>query len=85
MLANLDQIESNRAMQEWLPPPDWMKNESIRIPQDPFANDTNKNILLFNLTADPLEEHDLSEEYPDVVEQLLQRYPLYFMISLLLH
>ena len=68
-----------RAMQEWLAPPDWMKNDSIRIPQDPFANDTNKNILLFNLTADPLEEHDLSEELPEVVNQLLQRYHTFIL------
>ncbi|XP_028329367.1 arylsulfatase I-like [Gouania willdenowi] len=32
-----------------------------------------KNIWLFNITGDPYERHDLAEQEPDVVQQLLER------------
>ena len=37
----------------------------------------NKNIWLFNITADPTEHHDLSDSHPDIVKQLLDRLAFY--------
>lgn len=36
-------------------------------------NSTHKSVWLFNITADPCERHDLAEQRPDVVQQLLAR------------
>ena len=36
-----------------------------------------KNIWLFNITADPTEDNDLSETHPQVVKQLLDRLQYY--------
>ncbi|XP_030849646.1 arylsulfatase B-like [Strongylocentrotus purpuratus] len=38
----------------------------------------NQKVLLFNITADPLERTDLSGKYPDVVDELLQRLEEYY-------
>lgn len=43
----------------------------------PFKNSTHKNIWLFNITADPCERHDLADQRPDVVQQLLARLAFY--------
>lgn len=36
-------------------------------------NSTHKSVWLFNITADPCERHDLAEQRPEVVQQLLAR------------
>ena len=36
-----------------------------------------KNIWLFNITADPTEHHDLSDSHPEIVKQLLDRLDFY--------
>lgn len=36
-----------------------------------------KNIWLFNITGDPYERHDLADQRPDVVQQLLARLAYY--------
>ena len=41
----------------------------------------NQTVWLFNITADPLEEWDLSEMYPDVVNRLLNRLNEYYQDS----
>ncbi|XP_056913973.1 arylsulfatase I-like [Takifugu flavidus] len=43
----------------------------------PYKNSTYKNIWLFNITADPCERHDLADQRPDVVLQLLARLAYY--------
>ena len=35
-----------------------------------IGGDEPKNIMLFDIEADPAEQHDLSEKYPDVLERL---------------
>ena len=42
---------------------------------------TDKNIWLFNITADPREQHDLSESHPDIVKELLNRLKYYHSTS----
>ena len=58
-----------------MPPP-----ESELFPVYPNAPDS-KRIWLFNITADPLEQNDLSNVYPDVVEELLKRLDDYYQGS----
>ncbi|KAK6182985.1 hypothetical protein SNE40_010544 [Patella caerulea] len=55
----------------WIAPPE-IHNES-RL--DPSPKD--KNVWLFNIPKDPNENHDLSEEYPDIVDKMLDRLSYY--------
>ncbi|KAK7491342.1 hypothetical protein BaRGS_00017443 [Batillaria attramentaria] len=61
---------------EWTPPPE----EDNLLPTS-FSSDSPsadaQNVWLFNITADPEERHDLSQQYPDVVKKLLQRLQYY--------
>ena len=41
----------------------------------------NQTVWLFNITADPYEEKDLSDQYPDVVEELINRLSVYYLDS----
>ncbi|XP_040911133.1 arylsulfatase I-like [Toxotes jaculatrix] len=42
-----------------------------------YKSSTHKNIWLFNITGDPYERHDLADQRPDVVQQLLARLAYY--------
>ncbi|XP_054870617.1 arylsulfatase I-like [Amphiprion ocellaris] len=42
-----------------------------------YKTSTHKNIWLFNITGDPYERHDLADQRPDVVQQLLARLAYY--------
>ena len=60
----------------WIPPPEsntQLLACPISVPQ--------KRIWLFNITEDPLEKTDLSDEYPDVVDRLLNRLDEYYQDS----
>ncbi|KAK7488997.1 hypothetical protein BaRGS_00017451 [Batillaria attramentaria] len=69
---------------EWTPPPE--KDNPLppstysSYPFDPpfsTSPSADKNVWLFNITADPEERYDLSQQYPDVVKNLLQRLQYY--------
>ena len=57
----------------WIPPP---SDSLIFIPTS-LDDAPQKNIWLFNITADPNERSDLSQSHPDVVKQLLERLAFY--------
>eukprot|EP00057_Strongylocentrotus_purpuratus_P005794 XP_003731776.1 PREDICTED: arylsulfatase B-like [Strongylocentrotus purpuratus] len=59
----------------WKPPPE-SGLHTIYPVQKP-----KQKVWLFNITADPLEENDLSDTYPDVVAQLLHRLQYYYKDS----
>ena len=40
-----------------------------------------QTVWLFNITADPYEENDLSDQYPDVVETLVRKLDGYYLGS----
>ena len=46
-----------------------------------FEECTDKNIWLFNITADPTEQYDLSQSHPGIVRQLLDRLKYYHSTS----
>ena len=52
-------------------PEGYCSNPSHRI------RNKDKNIWLFNITADPTEDHDLSDSHPDIVKKLLDRLAFY--------
>ncbi|GFN82783.1 hypothetical protein PoB_000928900 [Plakobranchus ocellatus] len=52
---------------DWTPPPDGRQYTLPKVKEDPL-----KNLWLFNITADPTEHTDLSEEKPDVVVSMLK-------------
>ena len=58
---------SRSAGQRGTRPDRWMMVP--RAPEEP----EDKNVWLFNITADPNEQTDLSEQHPEVVQQLLER------------
>ena len=58
---------------KWTPPP----HLEGQISQPPYFKNEEQNVWLFNITADPTEHHDLSESYPEIVKQLLDRLAYY--------
>ena len=48
-----------------------------RLSKAPESRQHLKNIWLFNITADPNEQQDLSESHPQIVRQLLDRLAYY--------
>eukprot|EP00057_Strongylocentrotus_purpuratus_P012984 XP_011667458.1 PREDICTED: arylsulfatase B [Strongylocentrotus purpuratus] len=56
----------------WMPPPE-SGLDTIYPTEKP-----NQKVWLFNITADPLEQTDLSEKYPDVVNELVQKLEEYY-------
>ncbi|XP_030848937.1 arylsulfatase J [Strongylocentrotus purpuratus] len=57
---------------EWMPPPE-SGLDTIYPTEKP-----NQKVWLFNITADPLEQTDLAEKYPDVVNELVQKLEEYY-------
>ncbi len=57
----------------WTPPP----HMAPYVSQPLFFEKTGQNLWLFNIKDDPTEHHDLSEQHPDIVEQLLDRLAFY--------
>lgn len=67
---------------DWVPPQvlptlpgRWWNLERTSLPF--YKTSTHKNIWLFNITGDPYERHDLADQRPDVVQQLLARLAYY--------
>lgn len=56
----------------WIPPP-----TDVQYFTPALHRDTQKNVWLFNITNDPDESNDLSDIYPEVVKQLLERLAYY--------
>ncbi|XP_012938399.2 arylsulfatase B-like [Aplysia californica] len=50
---------------KWIPPP------GQKPERDPDGHNSDKNVWLFNITADPTEHHDLSGQMPETVRTLL--------------
>ncbi|XP_012944881.1 arylsulfatase J [Aplysia californica] len=50
----------------WVPPP----GQTQAVPSEPNTS-PDKNVWLFNITADPTEHHDLSDQMPGTVRTLL--------------
>ena len=46
-----------------------------------FEECEDKNIWLYNITADPTEQYDLSQSHPEIVRQLLDRLKYYHSTS----
>ena len=55
------------------------ENPSLKSVLDPDrqVGDQVKNIWLFDIENDPNEQHDLSDQYPDKVDELLARLAFY--------
>ncbi|XP_067672380.1 arylsulfatase B-like [Haliotis asinina] len=51
----------------------WIAPEDIGSQKTKFGKPIAKKYGLFNLHDDPLEEHDISEDFPDIVEKLIGR------------
>ncbi|KAK2822853.1 hypothetical protein Q5P01_022918 [Channa striata] len=71
---------------DWVPPQvlptlpgRWWNLERIFLSSR--KSSTNKHIFLFNITADPYERHNLADQRPDVVQQLLARLAYYNQTS----
>lgn len=67
---------------DWVPPQvlptlpgRWWNLERTSSPV--YKSAAHKNIWLFNITGDPYERHDLADQRPDVVQQLLGRLAYY--------
>ncbi len=58
---------------KWIPPP----HMAQYISQPLLFEKSNKNLWLFNIKDDPTEHHDLSDQNPDMVKQLLDRLAYY--------
>lgn len=62
----------------WYPPPDILPSdidiENMKVP--PVYKDK-QNVWLFDVKEDPLEKHELSHVYPDVVKNLLDKLTAY--------
>ncbi|XP_006626785.2 arylsulfatase B [Lepisosteus oculatus] len=52
----------------WFPPPELSNSSKIHKPVTPL-----KNVMLFDIEADPEERHEISEKNPEVVDHLLSR------------
>ena len=46
-----------------------------------LGRNLNQTVWLFNITADPYEENDVSDQYPDVVENLVHKLDQYYLDS----
>ncbi|KAK2142403.1 hypothetical protein LSH36_961g00078 [Paralvinella palmiformis] len=74
LLHNIDPLHGQKGEGKWVPPPRHRYNESwINLEKD----ETNKNLWLFNIRKDPFEKRDVSSEYPDIVNHLLDRLSYY--------
>lgn len=71
-------ITGNPGNSSWIPPPHI--NGNWEIPED-----SEKNVWLFNITNDPNEHFDLSNERPDLVRRMLQRLSFYNSTSVDCH
>lgn len=67
---------------DWVPPQvlptlpgRWWNLERTSLPI--YKSSAQKNVWLFNITGDPYERHDLADQRPDVVQQLLARLAYY--------
>ncbi len=58
---------------DWVPPPHMAQHVSYPV----HYEKSDKNLWLFNIKDDPTEHHDLSEQNPEVVKQLLDRLAYY--------
>lgn len=57
---------------------DWVPAAEMSQPTQSYSNQHNINsVFLFNVTNDPEERDELSEQYPDVVRDLLARIEMY--------
>ncbi|XP_071116042.1 arylsulfatase B-like [Haliotis cracherodii] len=59
----------------------WIAPQDIGTLKTKFGKPISKKYGLFNLHKDPLEEHDISEDFPDIVEQLIGRLHHHMNIS----
>lgn len=60
---------------DWFPPPDFLAAEvDVNSTAISLRNETStQNIWLFDIAEDPLEKKDLSNKYPEVVMDLLNK------------
>ena len=58
----------------WIPPPSLKGQVSQPLNSEKMFL---KNLWLFNITADPTEQNNLSDIYPNIIKQLLDRLDYY--------
>ncbi|XP_012941568.1 arylsulfatase B [Aplysia californica] len=67
-VGHMKLITGNPSNGSWVPPPG--ESQALKFVSDRRTS-PGKNVWLFNITADPTEHHDLSDQMPDMVRTLL--------------
>ncbi|XP_072174489.1 arylsulfatase B-like [Diadema setosum] len=68
-------MPGKKGMDRWFPPPEWNITPiyPVEVP--------NKVTWLFNISKDPYEKEDLSNQFPDVVKELVEKLRVYYQSS----